>query len=123
MLQVDETRRVTIEAAIHHLWMQTGNDGIPGISFEPFDVWGILKIEPSPPQSPQNNKHKRPSWAKHQPPINLFRERTVIGRSRKSHILIPDSRVSAQHCEIVFIDSFVFLRNIGRNKISANGEI
>ncbi|KAJ2382452.1 hypothetical protein GGI23_007362, partial [Coemansia sp. RSA 2559] len=122
MLQVDPARRVTVESVIHHIWMQTGNDGIPGVSFEPFDAWGTLRIDPSPLQSPKDNNHKQPSWTRRQPPIDLFRERTVIGRSRKSHIQIPDSRVSAQHCEIVFIDSLIFLRNIGRNSISVNGE-
>ncbi|KAJ2546378.1 hypothetical protein EV175_005623 [Coemansia sp. RSA 1933] len=123
MLQVDPARRITIEAVIHHTWMQTGSDGITGALFEPFDVWGILKIDPPPLlQSAQDTKHKRPSWIRQQPPVSLFRERTVIGRSRKSHIQLPDSRVSAQHCEIVFVHSSIFLRNIGRNRISVNGE-
>ncbi|KAJ2610412.1 Protein kinase protein rad53, partial [Coemansia sp. RSA 1804] len=92
MLQVDASERITIEAVLHHLWMQTGSDGVPGSMFEPFNVWGVLRIE-VPPSKPQNNsKHSNTHCARQQPHIDLFRDSTIIGRSRKSHIQIPDPR-------------------------------
>ncbi|KAI9501231.1 kinase-like domain-containing protein [Coemansia spiralis] len=122
MLEVDASKRITIEAAIHHLWMQTGSDGVPGASFEPFELWGKLKIVPPPLLSRSSKLKHDVLWTRQQPPIDLFRERTVLGRSRKSHIQIPDSRISSSHCEILFKDAAIQLHNTGRNALWANGQ-
>ncbi|KAJ1942954.1 serine/threonine protein kinase, partial [Linderina macrospora] len=98
MLDVDPELRITIDATIVHPWMQTSENGVPGPVLEPHDVWGRL-FPMSSSSSASDNGSKRKML-----PIDLFRNRTTVGRSSQCHIQVLDPRVSSQHCEILFRD-------------------
>ncbi|KAJ2785906.1 hypothetical protein H4R18_000295 [Coemansia javaensis] len=115
MLQIDPVRRLAIEAAIHHPWTQAGADGVPGPLHEPVEIWGALRVSISAPARP------RPAYAAQPIHIDLFRQRTTIGRGRKSHVQITDPRVSSQHCEVVFRDPCVHVRSMGRSPLWVGG--
>ncbi|KAJ1848995.1 hypothetical protein LPJ70_000722, partial [Coemansia sp. RSA 2708] len=103
MLQINPELRLGIDAVIHHPWTQTSVDGTPGPVHEAAEIWGALKLD-----TIQAGEQQHIS-------IDLFRRQTIIGRSRQSHIQIMDPRISSQHCEIIFRDSSIYLRNTGRS--------
>lgn len=104
MLLVDSSKRIDIESTILHPWTQTSQDGVPGLLYEPFDVWGRL------------------FYGDENSVVDLFRPRTLMGRSRKSHIQLPDPAISSQQCEIIFKDQKVYIRNIGRGTCLLGGQ-
>ncbi|KAJ2810161.1 serine/threonine protein kinase, partial [Coemansia sp. 'formosensis'] len=114
MLQVDPSRRIEIDATVIHPWTQTSDNGVPGLLFEAHDIWGVLQAV-----NLRDGHITAPDWPG-LPEISLFRGQTVIGRSRSSHIQIPDHRISAQHCTIALKDSHVYLSNTGRGPCWAN---
>ncbi|KAJ1729635.1 hypothetical protein LPJ61_003427 [Coemansia biformis] len=115
LLQICPEQRLTIEAAIHHPWTQTSADGAPGPLQEPVEIWGMLKVTIS------RVAGQKPSRAEEPICIDLFRGRTVIGRGRTSHIQIPDPKISSSHCEVLFRDSLIHLRNTGRSPCWVDG--
>ncbi|KAJ2593737.1 hypothetical protein H4R99_006004, partial [Coemansia sp. RSA 1722] len=114
MLRIDPAQRMTVDAVILHPWTQTDDGGVPGLLYQPHSVWGSLVCESL---GTKNSRVATTGW----PQIDLFRDRTVIGRSRKCHIQIPDSQISSKHCEIVFCDTLVYIHNLSRNSCCANG--
>ncbi|KAJ2740538.1 hypothetical protein GGI19_007104, partial [Coemansia pectinata] len=114
MLQVDPSRRIGIDATVIHPWTQASVNGVPGLLYEPRDIWGVLKTVDL-----RDGHVASPCWPD-LPEISLFQDQTVIGRSRSSYIQIPDHRISAQHCTIVLKDSCVYLNNTGRSQCWAN---
>ncbi|KAJ2711964.1 hypothetical protein H4R19_002996, partial [Coemansia spiralis] len=115
MLQIDPNKRLTIEAAIHHPWTQTSANGVPGPLYEPAEVWGVLHVATPGPASRMPGRPTEPIR------VDMFRSRTVIGRGRTSHIQIPDPRISSCHCEILFREPSVRLRNTGRSPCWVDG--
>ncbi|KAJ2875574.1 serine/threonine protein kinase, partial [Coemansia asiatica] len=117
MLQINPDQRMAVDAVILHPWTQTDDDGVPGLLYEPHSVWGCLICK----VSDQNTKYRQDRLSS-QSQIDLFRDYTVIGRSRECHIQIPDAQISLKHCELLFRDSVVSIRNTSRNSCCVNGK-
>ncbi|KAJ1813644.1 serine/threonine protein kinase, partial [Coemansia sp. RSA 2598] len=118
MLQIDPDQRMSIDAVILNPWTQTNDDGVPGLLYQPHSVWGSLTYK-ALGQETKSLGNGPPFGG---PQIDLFRDSTVIGRSCKCHIQVPDIQVSSKHCEILFRNSLVYIRNMSRNSCCVNGK-
>ncbi|KAJ1964784.1 hypothetical protein GGI12_001190 [Dipsacomyces acuminosporus] len=116
MLQVDPENRISIDATTLHPWTQTGENGIAGLLYEPFEVWGKLVLVETEEQG--STRSRNAGFV----PVDLFRDCTVIGRSSKSHIQLTNARISSTHCEIVFANHEVRIHNTSRGSILINGQ-